>query len=337
MNARRVLGLLGPAVRDAAVSIAAALIAIVLVAGSGQAAEGNPADAILDQARAAVKHHEFKATVRIWWRDSDGGHSESVEVVAIDGGLRLADGRVLEQGGRTWIRAGRRWTTLWADIRDTRAPTMARKYAVLTHRGPQLIGRLTRELVVRRRGHVVERIAIDRGLGLVLRWDRFDANGALSSRVQLVRLTDVRDRRGDLEVPKVGTDAPRKLNNVPSGVPRSVGDGFVLIDSRRLTNETQGRYSDGISELSVFTRFGDLDWDSLPAGGRAVRYGSVHARRFRTASGTVIVWQSRGRVLTCVTDAAGADEAGIVEDLARDDESTWTGVLRFVTSPFQWN
>lgn len=330
--------------RRVAFVLTLSLVSGSLVSGSFAAASilgrsdvRNPADVLLDRARDAVNRHEFRASVSLWWRDADGGHREIVDVVAVGGGLRLADGRVLEAGRRAWMRADQGWTTLWADARDPRAPRMNDKYAVAIRSGPSIIGRATRELVVRSHGRVVERMAFDREFGLVLRSDRLGAEGALIARAEFVALTDVRDRDGDLEAPEVGDDAPRAMRKIPSDVPRSLGDGFGFVDSRRLAHETLARYSDGVFELSVFTRAGALDWESLPDGGRNIRYGSVLARRYRTASGTVIVWQSRGRVLTCVTDATVLDQAGIVEDLARDDDSAWSGAVRFVTSPFQWN
>ena len=103
------------------------------------------------------------------------------------------------------------------------------------------------------------------------------------------------------------------------------------------TDETQLRYSDGVAEASVFTQRGTIDWGALPVGGRDVRYGNVRARRYRTPAATVIVWQSGPRTLTCVTDATTADQAGIVEDLTREDDDGWTGVVRFVTGPFSWS
>ena len=323
----------------AVVLAASSFIAVPLAAGRSQAAVRNPADALLDRARDAIQRYEFQATVRLWWRDDAGPHAEIVDVVSVDGWLRLADGRLLEDGGRSWMWANQRWTTLWSDAGDPHAPALTRKYSVLTHSGPRIVGRPTRELVIRRHGQVVERIAIDRALGLVVRSDRLDSAGALMSRAEFVGLSDVHPRRDDLNLSDADANAASgsaKGTARSSGDRRTLGDGFVLVGTQQLQNETQGRYSDGVFEVSVFTRTGELDWNALPDGGRNVRYGSVRARRYRTASGTVIVWQTRGRVLTCVTDATAADQVSIVEDLARDDESTWTGVVRFVTSPFQW-
>ncbi len=123
----------------------------------------------------------------------------------------------------------------------------------------------------------------------------------------------------------------------PSGTPRTLGDGFVLIESLRLPrHETQLRYSDGVFEASVFRRAGALDWESLPEGGRPMEVGSARARRYRTSVGSVLVWQSGPDTLTCVTDASGRDQAAIVADLLPSPESGWARTVRFVTNPFSW-
>lgn len=324
----------------AVVMAATSFVAVPLAAGKSRATVRNPADALLDRARAAINRYEFQATVRLWWRDDAGPHTQIVDVVSDDGWLRLADGRVLEDGGRSWMRANQQWTTLWSDAGDPHAPALTRKYSVLTHRGPRVVERPTRELVIRRHGRVVERIAIDESLGLVVRTDRLSSTGRLISRAEFVALADVRARGDELDMSGPDGDAPSSSLTRSAGSSRDrrmLGDGFVLVGTHQRQNETQGRYSDGVFEVSVFTRSGELDWSALPDGGRDVRYGSVRARRYQTGSGTVIVWQTRGRVMTCVTDAIAADQESIIEDLARDDESTWTGVVRFVTSPFQWN
>ena len=318
-----------------------AMVALV-VASSGVpsgAERSNPADDLLDRAGEAIRRHEFQATVRVWWRDASGPHSVDVSVTAVDGGLRLADGRLVAAAGRAWMRGSdQQWTTLWADTRDPRSPSVGAKYSVRTSSGPTIVGRRTRVLVIRKGRTIVERLAFDRSVGLVLLRERFDRDGSLSSRVEFVELSKVRDRHGELAVPKVGVPTSERMQTAKADAPQVLGDGFVLVQARRMSQgQTQYRYSDGIFELSVFSQPGEIDWSALPEGGSPRRYGSVHTRRYRTAAGTVIVWQSQKRTLTCVTDAPTSDEFGIVQDLSRDNDSSWTGVVRFVTAPFSWN
>ena len=314
-----------------------AVAMVVVSAVPGRAADRNPADELLDGARRAVLDYEFQGTVRIWWRDGTGGHDSTIAVTAINGGLQVAGGRVLQHDGRAWMRSKQQWTTLWADSRDVRAPSVGSKYQVSRRPGPMVVNRPTRLLDIRRHGREVERISFDRRTGLVLRRDRFDSSGRASLRMQFVTLTDVRPRHGQLKAPNIDPDAPGRRGDIPSDAARALPGGFVLVDARVMEHEaTQLRYSDGVFEASVFTQPGTVDWGGLPRGGSEVRYGSVRVRRYRTPSGTVMVWQSGARTLTCVTDATSTDQLGIVVGFNRDDDAGWTKVVRFVTGPFSW-
>jgi len=318
-------------------TIVMAVLAMGAVAVPGRAADSNPADDLLDRARHAVRNLEFHGTVRIWWRDASGAQTQTVAVAAVGGALEIAGGKVLEDSGRSWMQYARGWQTLWADANDTNAPDLAHKYTVIRRTGPTVVRRSTTLLVIRRGTHDVERIEFDRMTGIVLGRDRFDATGAPTYRMQFVTLTGVRARRGQAVVPKIDADAPGRVRAAPADTARSLTGGFVLVDARRVNaSETQLRYSDGIFAASVFVQSGALDWSSLPAGGSNVRYGSVRARRYRNAAGTVMVWQAGDRTLTCVTDARDDDELGIVESLSRTTDSDWTTVVRFITGPFSW-
>ncbi len=321
-------------------AVGIALLAVGAVAVPGRAADSNPADDLLDRARHAVRNLEFHGTVRIWWRDAKGGQNQTVAVAAVGGELQIAGGKVLEDSGRSWVAQAGGWQTLWADANDTKdanAPNLARKYTVIRRAGPMVVQRSTTMLVIRRGGHDVEQIEFDRVTGIVLGRDRFDVTGAPTYRMEFVTLTGVRVRRGQAAVPKIDAEAPGRVRAAPADTARALTGGFVLVDARRMNaSETQLRYSDGVFEASVFAQSGALDWSSLPAGGSDVRYGSVRARRYRSAAGTVMVWQAGDRTLTCVTDARDDDALGIVESLSRSSDSDWTTVVRFVTGPFSW-
>ena len=73
-----------------------------------------------------------------------------------------------------------------------------------------------------------------------------------------------------------------------------------------------------------------------PAGGADVRLGDVTARRYRTAGGTVLTWESRGRTYTCVTDASDDEQRAVMVEPGGGDDDGWTDAVRFVTSPFSW-
>lgn len=309
----------------------------LLVTMPGAAASRNPADAMLDGAREALRSTEFSGEVRLVWRDNGRRRRATINVAVVDGMVRVADGQVLEADGHAWMRTRDRWTTIWTDARDHGGPSIAAKYRTRTRPGTTIAGRSTRELIVRRGATVVERIFVDQEFGFVLGRDRYDASRRADLRMRFLSLRDLRPRWGTSDVPPVGSGAPTPMRDT-ADADRRIGDGFVLMSANRVApGSTQLRYSDGVFELSVFTRAEPLDWDALPAGARSERFGSVRARHYSTAAGSVIVWQSGSRTITCVTDAPRRDQALIVADLASTGDRGWTAVVRFVTGPFSWN
>jgi hypothetical protein len=310
---------------------------VVAAAGlPGLAADSSPADALLERARDAGATHEFEGVVRIGWRTAAGLQWKHVPVRAVDGGLRLAHGELVEDDGRAWIRTETRWETLWADRREPDAPSVSAKYTVhVDTRGPVIASRRTRTLTIERAGHLVERYEFDRANGLVLRRVRFDDDGRVVASMTFERLGPVRDARGALKTPPLDDDAPHPMSRPPDDARRRVGDGFVLVGAQHVGAEVQLLYSDGVLSASVFTRDGSVDWDSLPAGGEDVRLGDVRTRRYRTAGGTVLAWESGDRTYTCVTDAPDSEQRAILASLDGGDDA-WTDAVRFVTSPFSW-
>lgn len=300
---------------------------------TGHAASGNPADTLLDRARAAIAGHEFSGVVRFTWWDSTGARHRDVPVVATDGALKLANGAVVGDDGRTWMRDGRSWETLWAQPRDPKAPSLGDKYDATTVSGPVVVGRPTRMLILTHDDELAERVIVDRETGLVLRRVLYDG-GRPAMRSEFVSLTDLRARTGDYRTPKVGTDAPESVG--PGDAPRRLGDGFALVGAQDVDGEKQLQYTDGVFNASVFERDGELDWADLPDGGRDTRVGGVRVRAYRTPEGSVLAWQANGHTWTCVTDAPAADRAALVAALSRSDDSSWSEVSRFLTAPFRW-
>jgi hypothetical protein len=323
-------------VRTLACAWAMGTVVFVAAALPSVAADRTPADALLDQARDAVATHEFTGVVQIAWRTDAGMRRQQVPVRAVDGGLQLAGGDLVGDDGRAWMRTRTSWETLWSDTRAPQSPSISAKYRVRVAAGPAVAGHPTRVLSIVRRGHVVERYAFDRDNGLVLRRVRFDDDGRVSASMTFVRLGAVRSVRGTLRTPKVDDGAPRPLPKPPADAHRRVGEGFVLVGAQQVGDETQLQYSDGVFTASVFTSDGVIDWDALPSGGDDVHVAGTEARRYRTAGGTVLTWESGGRTLTCVTDASDAEQRSIMASLLGATDDGWTETVRFVTSPFSW-
>ncbi len=325
-----------PMRRVLVVGLGVVVLTGLLVMKTPVAAAGpNPSDALLDRARAALAEHEFDARVSLRWWDGRRNRRQVVSVAAVDGTLRIADGDVVAEGGRAWVRSDDRWRTLWADPRDPQAPPLDAKYTARTRSGPVIAGRPTRQLVIRHGDVVVEKISVDEELGIVLGRERLDGDRVILG-MRFVALRDLRTRRGDTAVPKLGGEAPRRTS-APSDVPRRIGEGFLLVDVRRISgDESLRRYSDGVFEASVFVRDGRTDWSGLPANGEARRLGTVHARRYGTPAGWLVVFESDERTYTVVTDATTRDQVAMVTDLNEGSPSAWTRFVRSVTGPFRW-
>ena len=305
----------------------------VAAGGAGHAADANPADELLDRARAAITSHEFSGVVRYTWWDGRNEQHRDTPVVARDGALRVAGGEVVGDGARAWMRDRGSWSALWTDRRDPHAPSLSAKYSVSTNAGPPILGRTTRTLRVRQGGHDVERITVDQSTGLVLRRDLFDG-GRPVAQTEFVSLENLSDRTGSFTPPHADGAAP--VPTTTTGGPRRLGHGFVLVGAQRMGDQRQLQYTDGLFDASVFVRDAQLDWSKLPAGGRDTHLGSVRVREYRTPEGSVIAWQSGHRTYTYVTDAPRADQVAVVTDLSRQDDSGWAEVARFLTAPFRW-
>ena len=196
-------------------------------------------------------------------------------------------------------------------------------------------GHPTRALTIERDGRVVERYAFDRQYGFVLQRVRFGDDGRVTTSMAFVRLGPVREASGTLVTPKVGTARRSRSRLLPvthpaasvAASPSWARTASATRPSCSTATACSPRRSSGATA--------DIDWDALPAGDE-VHQGDLDARRYRTAGGTVLAWESRGKTYTCVTDASDSEQRAILASLSDGGDGAWTQAVRFVTSPFSW-
>jgi hypothetical protein len=95
-------------------------------------------------------------------------------------------------------------------------------------------------------------------------------------------------------------------------------------------------YSDGMFSASVFEQRGDLNWDTLPAGGTTAEIDGTRTRRYHEANGEVLVWERDGLVYTSVSDAPSDVFERLVDGLAVPDPSVPESIVNYVLGPFAW-
>jgi len=95
-------------------------------------------------------------------------------------------------------------------------------------------------------------------------------------------------------------------------------------------------YADGLFSLSVFEQAGVVDWSSIPAGGVRGEVAGNRAHTFSTATGTVVVWDTDGAVLTAVSDAP-PDSVAVALEGVEAGRGFFPRVADFVLGPFGWD
>ena len=215
---------------------------------------------------------------------------------------------------------------------------LTRNYDVLTSGVDSVAGREADVIEAWRRHdagreHPVARFWLDRGSGVLLRRESYDATGRT---VRGSAFFDIRVHEpmlaGFAPSSPGGSASPdpsdsdedqlraQDLTEMESAgwiCPPRLADGLELRAARRLSNAS-GRvvhltYSDGLATVSVFEQRGRLDDKGL-AGFRQVSLGggTVHVRDGLPQQ---LVWMSRGTVFAVVTDAPDETVAAVVAAL----------------------
>ncbi len=301
------------------VTAMAALTALGPVADAGLRAgadQSDPAEELLANARHAAERSAFSGVLEVTWSDAAGPHSREVPVRSANGVLSLGDeGQVVVDGPRRFVHETEGWLAVWGGTVVPDVPSPSEKWRFTLRDGPVVAGRSTREVDAAGRddGRVRERLYFDTTTGLLLRREQLDRRGNTVRAVSFV---------------SIGEAAGALFGVLPADAPGRYRDSAGTV---------QLFYSDGLFAVSVFEQQGELDWSELPAGGDSRTVAGADARRYRTPTGVVTVWESDEVVYTAVGDAPTDQVDGLLADfMPSDSPSTFERVTSFVLGPFDW-
>jgi hypothetical protein len=277
------------------------VIAVTMTLAPSAGASGGP----LDEARRAAERASFNGRLAVSWVDGSARHQTSV-TMRCDHGAITIDGPVpiVKTLGSHLVRLSGGWTDL-APAGTVRQPATG-KYTVRRASAPALVaGRPTDALEIFHGTRLRERMAIDHELGVVLRREQVGDRGEVVRRVEFTSFEPTPGATGG-RVPKryaaesssvMGTRVP-----APYRAPASLAGGYQRVGVYRRGAVVHVVYGDGVYGLSVFEQPGRLDWDQLPATGRAP---TVHGRRARSyvwPGGRLLTWEAGGSTFTVVGD-----------------------------------
>jgi negative regulator of sigma E activity len=282
----------------------------LLLAGATTGAAWAREPSSLQQARQASEENSFDGVLDVQWRD---GPSVRVERLTVRG----RGGAMLVQGGnevmarspfeRLLAHRGDRWQELWLpNLAPGPRPDGSVKYQVSdVSGGPVVAGRPTRTVEIRQQGVVRERMYLDSVTSLMLQRDQYGDSG------QVVRTLafETVDLGAGLTSP-VRPDAAEHASTPVSlhGGMAAMAPGVLAGDYQRVgvyrsDGVLHALYSDGVYDLSVFEQSGRLRRSDLPPSGERVTVGAATGWRYPWPGGQLLVWSTKGRVLTAVTDA----------------------------------
>jgi hypothetical protein len=85
--------------------------------------------------------------------------------------------------------------------------------------------------------------------------------------------------------------------------PLELADGYRRVGVYRSGGILHALYSDGVYDLSVFEQAGRLRHSDLPGPGDPVAVGGGTGWTYPWPGGQLVVWSTKGRTLTAVSDA----------------------------------
>ncbi len=274
-----------------------------------------------ERARAAARRVSFTGTVEVRWFDGKAERHEELAVQSAGGSLLVKGGNQVmasstserlvqhEDGG---------WDLLWPPALDRAdRPDPGLKYETTEHDGPEVAGRPTTAIDIRQKtvgrqdvgqeAILREQVVLDRETDLLLQRRQFDERRRTT---RVVGFTEL-----DIDPATSAPSTPAKSANLapepvlvaslpsPGLAPAELADGYARLGVYERDGVVQVLYSDGIYDLSVFGRQGDLDRRDLGGSGAKVPVGKAAGWRYTWPGGQVVLWQAGGTVYTVVSDA----------------------------------
>jgi hypothetical protein len=314
---------------------------IAASAGSSDSADAQDAARLVRGTRDAAADHDFAGTATVTWNTTEGKQRAQVRVTDIGGDVTVdsAEGMIIDEGRRTYLRDRLGWTGLVVEPTARNLPEPGRRWTLSTGGTRTVASRpATVVLADRPDGKPAQRLVVDDATGLLLAREVLGPRGEVERSVRFSSIA-IGDRLGNTPSPPDGVTSrtAEKLTSVPEGYRApSAPAGFELVTRSRHPDGVLLFYSDGVFTASVFEQQGELDWGALPAGGTDSQLADTRTRLYREASGDVAVWERNGLVYTCVTDAPSDVFADMVGAMASDGRSTTEAVVDFVLGPFGW-
>jgi len=287
---------------------------------------------LIERARRGVQTQPFTGTVEIEW--NDGATVRQTRVAVASDGSRVTAGSV--SGGTGGYSNGSLSVSVpGADALASAMPSPNAKYELSAHAGPTIVGRSTTAVDAAYRGVVRERWVVDNATGALVQREAFDSSGSLARRVTLVELAIGSPPTTTTTAAQVAMSVRAAQVAKPFAAPATLGERYREVGAYVLGDGTvQVFYSDGLRDLSVFQQRGDLDWGSLPTEGSVISVAGTKVHEYRTASGSMWVWERNGVVVTAVSDTTPDEMAMVVRDLKPAAPSSWERFRSWVRDLF---
>jgi hypothetical protein len=331
----------------------AAVLAVVglgVVVGLGPPAPAQPssndAETLLHAASTASSHLSYAGMLTVEWSDRGQLHAMDTTTEVVDGVVTVGAGAetALSRGGQRWVGSAGNWALVVGPGGAAAAPPSPdTNWNLQTQRGPLIAGQPTTAVVVSdpHTGSVRARYFIDPSTGVLLRREVLDPHGHLVREVSFDQLVALGTQAPPPVPAHARADAPAQLGSVPGGydAPSTLGHGYRLLGRYRQPDGTvQLYYSDGVFTLSLFEQHGTLDWAALPDGS-SPQVDGVPTRLVATPTTSAVVWDARGIVTTCISDAPPDQLMLAVRNLVGGESSSSVvhDIAHFVLGPFGWN